>query len=249
VLDATFLGVQAPIEPSLHRKSQVRPVWPAEAVPHDPSTPVPPAWVRHRENGIVYCLDVTRSMFASGNGTERMRAARFPAQGEVVVDLYAGIGYFTLALLVHAGATHVHACEWDEDTLEALRAGLEANGVGERCTVHAGDNALALPAFARQAHRVHLGLIPSSEDGWPVAVGALRAEGGWLHIHGNVGESSQAKADWVAHVERELSRLAADAGCRWKSARVAHVERVKKYAPRVEHLVADVHVVGTSGTS
>ena len=37
------------------------------------------------------------------------------------------------------------------------------------------------------ADRVNLGLIPSSEEGWPVACAALkRSTGGWLHIHGNV---------------------------------------------------------------
>lgn len=34
---------------------------------------------------------------------------------------------------------------------------------------------------------VNLGLIPSSEAGWPVACAALRSDkGGWLHVHGNV---------------------------------------------------------------
>ena len=37
------------------------------------------------------------------------------------------------------------------------------------------------------ADRVNLGLIPCSEEGWPVACAALRhSTGGWLHIHGNV---------------------------------------------------------------
>lgn len=37
------------------------------------------------------------------------------------------------------------------------------------------------------ADHVNLGLIPSSEAGWPVACAALRSDtGGWLHVHGNV---------------------------------------------------------------
>ena len=37
------------------------------------------------------------------------------------------------------------------------------------------------------ADRVNLGLIPSSEAGWPVACAVLKSStGGWLHIHGNV---------------------------------------------------------------
>ena len=37
------------------------------------------------------------------------------------------------------------------------------------------------------ADRVNLGLLPSSEAGWPAACAALNpASGGWLHVHGNV---------------------------------------------------------------
>lgn len=52
----------------------------------------------------------------------------------------SGIGYFTLPYLAHAGASHVHACEWNPDAVEALKKNLVANGVSDRCTVHQGDN-------------------------------------------------------------------------------------------------------------
>ena len=42
-------------------------------------------------------------------------------------------------------------------------------------------------ALKNIADRVNLGLLPSSEESWPVACAALkRATGGWLHIHGNI---------------------------------------------------------------
>ena len=37
---------------------------------------------------------------------------------------------------------------------------------------------------------MNLGLIPSSEESWPVACHALDpSKGGWLHIHANVNET------------------------------------------------------------
>lgn len=53
---------------------------------------------------------------------------------------FAGIGYFTLPYLVHAGASHIHACEWNPDAVEALKKNLVVNGVSDRCTIHQGDN-------------------------------------------------------------------------------------------------------------
>ena len=48
-------------------------------------------------------MDVTKCMFSSGNTTERQRIGRMHCAGETVVDLYAGIGYYTLPFLCKAG--------------------------------------------------------------------------------------------------------------------------------------------------
>ncbi|KAM9269597.1 tRNA wybutosine-synthesizing protein 2 homolog [Cariama cristata] len=142
-------------------------------------------WVEHVDNGIRYTFDVTKCMFSPGNITEKLRVASLPCSGEVLVDLYAGIGYFTLPYLVHAAAAFAHACEWNSHAVEALRKNLVLNGVQDRCCVHHGDNRQL--ELRDVADRVNLGLIPSSEEGWPVACRVLKkATGGVLHIHHNV---------------------------------------------------------------
>ncbi|NXL75275.1 TYW2 protein, partial [Leptocoma aspasia] len=132
-----------------------------------------------------YTFDVTKCMFSPGNITEKLRVASLPCSGEVLVDLYAGIGYFTLPFLVHAGAAFVHACEWNSHAVEALHRTLVLNGVRDRCHIHSGDSRQL--QLRDVADRVNLGLIPSSEEGWPVACRVLKKDrGGVLHIHHNV---------------------------------------------------------------
>lgn len=142
-------------------------------------------WVEHMDNGIRYGFDATRCMFSFGNITEKLRVASLSCAGEVLVDLYAGIGYFTLPFLVHAGVAFAHACEWNPHAVAALKKNLEVNGVADRCQIHFGDNQnLKLRSVA---DRVNLGLIPSSEEGWSIACQVLRQDaGGILHIHQNV---------------------------------------------------------------
>ncbi|NXA83067.1 TYW2 protein, partial [Thryothorus ludovicianus] len=142
-------------------------------------------WVEHVDNGIRYTFDVTKCMFSPGNITEKLRVASLPCSGEVLVDLYAGIGYFTLPFLVHAGAAFVHACEWNSHAVEALHRTLVLNGVRDRCHIHVGDSRQL--QLRDVADRVNLGLLPSSEQGWPVACRVLKKDtGGVLHIHHNV---------------------------------------------------------------
>ncbi|XP_069027959.1 tRNA wybutosine-synthesizing protein 2 homolog isoform X1 [Embiotoca jacksoni] len=216
------------------------------------------SWVQHVDNGIRYEFDVTRCMFSAGNITEKLRVAGFDCRGETVVDLYAGIGYFTLPYLVHAKASHVHACEWNPDAVEALQKNLEANRVSDCCTIHRGDNRQL--KLRDVADRVNLGLIPSSEDGWLVACRLLkRTTGGILHIHQNVTSPSQntaandgtqrdsgKKADmevwqaWADDTANHIASLLRDlSGALWTTA-IQHIEHVKSYAPHVHHVVLDL---------
>ena len=99
-------------------------------------------WVSRKENGITYMYDITKCMFSDGNITEKMRIANFDCSGMTVVDLFAGIGYFALPYLVHAGAKMVFACEWNPDAVEALKKNLEVNNVSDKCVILEGDNRL-----------------------------------------------------------------------------------------------------------
>ena len=173
-------------------------------------------WVEHRENGVLYRFDVTHSMFASGNGSEKARLIELVNKaekqsaaahdGEVVLDLYAGIGYFSLPLLAHTRVSHIHLCEHNPHTFDALTRSLSANSISTtRYTLHPGDN--RRPELQAQLEgkvdRVLLGLLPSSEDGWSTAVKALNADsGGWMHVHANVRVGREDEwgaqcAEWI----------------------------------------------------
>ncbi|KAH9296390.1 hypothetical protein KI387_039978, partial [Taxus chinensis] len=102
-------------------------------------------WVKHRENGIMYCFDVTKCMFSSGNVSEKLRMAKMDCRNEIVVDLFSGIGYFVLPFLLKAGAKLVYACEWNPSALAALRHNVAVNGVDDRCIILEGDNRVTAP--------------------------------------------------------------------------------------------------------
>ncbi|NWH61289.1 TYW2 protein, partial [Geococcyx californianus] len=225
-------------------------------------------WVEHVDNGIRYTFDVTKCMFSPGNITEKLRVASLPCSGEVLVDLYAGIGYFTLPYLVHAAAAFAHACEWNSHAVEALQRNLVLNGVQDCCRIHHGDSRQL--ELRDVADRVNLGLIPSSEEGWPVACRVLKKDtGGVLHIHHNVetpvlqaeeagagGEvqhpvedsgketvRTRIRPEWQRWAEATAARiqglLAELHGQQWHTS-ILHIEAVKSYAPHVHHVVLDL---------
>ena len=192
-------------------------------------------WVIRRENGIDYGYNLTKCMFSAGNVNERRRMGEVAKQDEVVLDLYAGIGYYTLPILVHSQAEHVHCCEWNPNSVKALETNLRSNGVSDRCSVYVGDNRVTADNLRGIADRVILGLLPSAQRGYSVAMHSLSELGGILHIHG-VAPAKNHSA-WVDGVLDELRSIDTH-----RIINEAAVIRVKSYAPHWDHLVLDVSV-------
>ncbi|KAG1699390.1 tRNA wybutosine-synthesizing protein 2 [Nymphon striatum] len=222
-------------------------------------------WVEHIDNKIKYKFNVETNMFSRGNITEKIRVARMDCREEIIIDLFAGIGYFTLPFLVHSKAAHVHACDCNPNAIEALKKNLLLNKVQNHCTVYEGNCAEVAPRDI--ADRVYLGLIPSSKVGWKAACMALKHNsGGVLHIHHNVTtkipstdaencdfqDSENIKDKSVKERKRAIRSQFGEEICMdimkifnilynkpW-TVELLHVEFVKQYAPHVDHVVFDV---------
>lgn len=95
-------------------------------------------WLVNKENGILYTWDSSRTMFCRGNVPEKIRTATWPLRaGEVVVDMFAGIGYWTLILLAaqkkeRPVVSKIFACEWNPASVDALERGFTMNFAGKK---------------------------------------------------------------------------------------------------------------------
>lgn len=176
-----------------------------------------------RENGCTYALDLARLMFSPGNLAERTRMAEVVRPGEVVVDMFAGIGYFTLPMARTGRPRKIYAVETNPAAYRYLVRNLALNRV-ECAEPRLGDCAARTPRGV--ADRVIMGHLDSAPY-LPVAVRALRGPG-WLHYHEAVPEK---------RLRRPLERLRRVApGAR------ATLRKVKKYAPGVWHAVVDAEI-------
>ena len=226
-LDVKSVGIQQPIVNDTVRSSQAILLNSEDG------------WTEFLDNGVIFTLDVTKVMFSSGNITERHRIARINMKDEIIVDCFAGIGYYCLHALVNAGAKHVHACEINPNSIQALVKALKLNQIEENMTIYPGDNQETLPKLEYLADRVFLGLLPSSELVWDNAINCLKETGGYLHIHMNVEE--EKIPNWQKLTIEEINKLAKVNG-RKLSVVSSHLEKVKWFAPRVRHVVLDLEL-------
>ena len=194
--------------------------------------------VEFTDNGVKFWLDVTKVMFSSGNVTERHRIGEIDMTGEIVVDAFSGIGYYTLPMLVRSNAKHIYACELNPNSINALTKGAELNAVSNKLTILEGDNQITLQSLSNIADRVHLGILPSSENTWQLAINCLKQSGGIIHIHMNIREKEINS--FVDYCLEQLEQYAAQRD--FNTIQLQHVEKVKWYAPHIRHIVIDVSI-------
>ncbi|HXW67130.1 MAG TPA: methyltransferase domain-containing protein [Thermoplasmata archaeon] len=187
-----------------------------------------------REHGARWRFDAARLMFAAGNRFERRRAAELVGPGEHVVDLFAGIGYFSIPIARAVPSARVLAVEKNPVAFRYLTENVARNGVAERVACVLGDNRrAALPAAA--ADRVFLGYLPDATPWLDRAIQLLRPAGGWVHVHTVV--------DARGAIDSAIARVAAataDLGAALPRRPVARA--VKPYGPGRTHVVVDARL-------
>lgn len=94
---------------------------------------------------------------------------------------------------------------------------------------------------------MNLGLLPSSEECWPVACGALKAAtGGWLHIHCNVATKSAQNAE---NQTLQIDDENYDCLLKSPSLRCADVRKWIKYvSTRIQILLRDTNPLHCAGS-
>lgn len=185
------------------------------------------------EHGVRYGFDPREVMFARGNKTERARLGALVRDGERVIDLFAGIGYFTLPAARAGPNVRVTAVEANPVAFGWLRTNLAANRVEGRVLPLLGDNRESgLPVG--EADRVVLGYLPSSVPWVPLASSLLRPAGGVLHVH-LLANASGAEGEAAATVEEAVARSGG-------TVRSAEGRVVKSYGPSRVHAVVDAVV-------
>ena len=184
----------------------------------------------HSESGILYRLDPAKVMFSSGNFDEKLRMASLDCRGETVVDMFAGIGYFTMPLAAKARAEKVIACEINPDAIGFLKKNIELNRVADRVTVFEGDNR-QLPG-EMFADRVVMGYVNVTWQFLPKAFSMVK-RGGIIHYQDTC--SIDRIPDGLIEKVRK--------GSGGRPFEILGIKEVKAYAPSISHMVLDVRAL------
>ncbi len=183
----------------------------------------------HRENGLRLKLDVETCYFSPRLSTERLRVAEKVTEGEKVLNMFAGVGPFTILI---AKRTRVWSCELNEAAFGFHLENNRLNKVERSVRMVKGD-AMLLPEELEGEGPFDRILMPHPSQSnvfLPSALSML-APRGVIHYYRHVSGEDFLEAE--GSIREELGRIA-------PSLSVASVRKVRVIGPRYIELVAEL---------
>jgi tRNA wybutosine-synthesizing protein 2 len=192
----------------------------------------------HQEHGTTYAVDLADVMFSPGNKAERARMGDVVGEGERVLDMFAGIGYFTLPMA--RNGAHVTAIERNPTSFQYLVENVVRNDVQSQVETYRADCRDVIEQGIAESEsdgpfafeRVVMGYY----DAYEYLDSALRAlePGGTIHMHEATPEAEVP--------DRPVSRLRATADRQNREVTMHEVTNIKGYSEGVAHVVVDAVV-------
>ena len=190
----------------------------------------------HREHGCVYQVDLAKTYFSPRLSYEHDRVASQVTENEFVIDMFAGVGPFSILIAKRIEGVRVHAIDINPAAVVSLRRNVALNRVTKKVTPLLGDVREVIKAkFANSADRVIMNLPKAANTYVNVACDALKPTGGIVHYYDLVGtpnplETARVRlAEEVSYANREVTKILS-------------TRRVRETAPFKWQVVVDARI-------
>ena len=138
----------------------------------------------HKEHGCRYHLDLRKVYFSPRLSFEHNRVASQVEENETVIDMFAGVGPFSVLIAKTHTNVKVYAVDVNPDAVRYLERNIAVNGVVEKVVPILGDARDVICERLRgTADRVIMNLPESASEYLDSACQAMKPEGGVIHYY------------------------------------------------------------------
>ena len=145
--------------------------------------------IEHKEHDVIYRFDITKIMFSKGNINERKYLATLVKEGEILVDMFAGIGYFSLPIAKHSKVGKTYSIELNPESYKFLVENIKINHLENKITPINGDcreEVIKLSNSGIRADRIIMGVFPAPVSYINEALTLIKDKGSMFHYEGIV---------------------------------------------------------------
>ena len=190
----------------------------------------------HREFSCLYRVDVAKVYFNPRLSSERMRVAKQVGENERVLDMFAGVGPYSILIAKTHENSRVFSVDINPDAFKYLKDNILLNRVADRVVPVFGDaRQLVERGVGGTANRVIMNHPSQSNRFLDIAVQALREEGGVIHYY-----SFASRTDALTEIREKVRSTIESQGRAVHSFGFSDV--IKEVAPNRVQLALDILV-------
>lgn len=182
----------------------------------------------NKENKCLFKLDLAKVMWSKGNNNERIRIAKLVKENETIIDMFSGIGYFSIPIGKFSPAKKIISTEINPNSFHYLKENIKLNKI-TNIEPFLGDNRDIVPNF--KGDRIIMGYVKTTHHFLDTAINSLN-KNGILHYHETVPDKLIQT--------RPINRIKEAADTR--NVELLNIQKIKRYAPGVMHVVIDAQL-------
>jgi len=192
----------------------------------------------HREYGCLFKVDLEKCYFSPRLSYERFRVAELVRPSETVINMFAGVGCFSILIAKRSRVDKVYSIDLNPWAIKYAIENIRLNGVEHIVEAILGDAKMIIEErFVETADRVLMPLPEKAYEYLDYAIEALKPNGGTIHyydfIHAGKDEDPICKVK--EKISRKLNKFGFD--FKFEFGRI-----VRTVGPRWFQVVLDVRV-------
>ncbi len=192
----------------------------------------------HREHCCQFYVDIAKAYFSPRLSHEHERVASLVQSGEVVLDLFAGVGPFSILAAKRNPGVKVYAVDINPEAVELLKKNIRINRVETRVFPMLGDaKEIVANKLTRVADRVIMNLPETAMQFIDIACQAVKPSGGIIHFYAFI-----RLPDTIDALKLRFSEAVQKSSRKVDS--FLHAKSIRETAPYESQVVLDAKISG-----
>ncbi|MEM4570918.1 MAG: class I SAM-dependent methyltransferase family protein [Desulfurococcaceae archaeon] len=193
----------------------------------------------YKEHGCLFKVDINKVYISPSLNYEHIRIAKLVEPGEVVVNMFAGAGLFSIIIAKYSNPLKVYSIDINPDAYYYMVENIKLNRVEHVVEALLGDaKDVIMTKLRNVANRVLMPYPELALEYLAYALEALQGRRGYIHVYLHVkterGEHWKHKA--LSIVDAKLQEVGV------RNYRILNVRKIRNVGPRMHQVVVDVHM-------
>jgi tRNA (guanine37-N1)-methyltransferase len=190
----------------------------------------------HRESKCLFSVDLKECYFSPRLSYERMRITKQVKSGEVIVNMFAGVGCFSMIIAKYCKAEKVYSIDINPVAIRNMQENIRLNRAYEKVVPLLGDaKNIVEKRLSHVADRVLMPLPEKAFEYLPYTSLTLKKHGGWIHYY-DFGHASKNK-DPIVKIKLKVAKKLDDLGADFQ---ILFGRVVRKTGPNWYQIVLDI---------